>query len=106
MYANKQDLLVSGINIKTINSQSILGSGNITITGGSGSVMALDDLTNVDTTGVTNGQALIYNSGSNMWVPGTILTIASLTIASLLEFGFYNLTPLDNLSTIVSFTAS
>lgn len=30
----KQDKLVSGTNIKTINGQSILGSGNITISGG------------------------------------------------------------------------
>lgn len=34
---NKQDTLVSGTNIKTINGESILGSGNITISGGSGS---------------------------------------------------------------------
>ena len=33
---NKQDTLVSGTNIKTINGESILGSGNITINGGSG----------------------------------------------------------------------
>lgn len=33
---SKQDLLVSGTNIKTINHQSLLGSGNITIEGGSG----------------------------------------------------------------------
>ena len=32
----KQDLLVSGTNIKTINNESILGSGNITIQGGGG----------------------------------------------------------------------
>ena len=32
---NKQDTLVSGTNIKTINGESILGSGNITISGGS-----------------------------------------------------------------------
>lgn len=31
---NKQDILVSGTNIKTINNQSILGEGNIEITGG------------------------------------------------------------------------
>lgn len=31
---NKQDTLVSGTSIKTINNESILGSGNITITGG------------------------------------------------------------------------
>jgi hypothetical protein len=34
--ANKQDLLVSGTNIKTINNESILGSGNIDIQGGGG----------------------------------------------------------------------
>lgn len=32
--SGKQDLLVSGTNIKTINNQSLLGSGNITISGG------------------------------------------------------------------------
>jgi len=32
--ANKQDTLVSGTNIKTINGQSLLGSGDITISGG------------------------------------------------------------------------
>lgn len=34
--SGKQDTLVSGENIKTINGESILGSGNITIEGGSG----------------------------------------------------------------------
>ena len=32
----KQDTLVSGTNIKTINNNSILGSGNLTISGGGG----------------------------------------------------------------------
>ena len=35
---NKQDTLVSGTNIKTINNESILGSGNITISGGGSDV--------------------------------------------------------------------
>lgn len=35
--ADKQDALVSGSNIKTINGQSLLGAGNITISGGGGS---------------------------------------------------------------------
>lgn len=35
--STKQDILVSGTNIKTINNESILGSGNIVIQGGSGS---------------------------------------------------------------------
>ena len=34
--ATKQDTLISGVNIKTINEQSILGTGNITIQGGGG----------------------------------------------------------------------
>jgi hypothetical protein len=34
----KQDTLVSGTNIKTINSESLLGSGNIVISGGGGGV--------------------------------------------------------------------
>ena len=36
LHDTKQDNLVSGENIKTINNQSILGSGNITIQGGGG----------------------------------------------------------------------
>ncbi len=36
----KQDTLVSGTNIKTINNESILGSGNITISGGSAQVQS------------------------------------------------------------------
>ena len=38
----KQDKLESGVNIKTINNQSILGSGNISIEGG-GSTVVVDD---------------------------------------------------------------
>ena len=37
--ASKQDTLVSGTNLKTVNSTSLLGSGDITITGGSGDVV-------------------------------------------------------------------
>lgn len=37
----KQDTLVSGQNIKTINNQSIVGSGNITIESGSGNIVEL-----------------------------------------------------------------
>ena len=36
--SGKQDKLVSGTNIKTINGNSILGSGNLTISGGGGSI--------------------------------------------------------------------
>ena len=50
--ANKQDTLVSGTNIKTINNESILGEGNITIEGGGGKAIAAG--TNISvTTGET-----------------------------------------------------
>lgn len=41
--STKQDTLVSGTNIKTINNTSILGSGNIDIQGGGGGGMTEDD---------------------------------------------------------------
>jgi len=40
--ANKQATLVSGTNIKTINGESILGSGDIEIQGGGGGDVTLD----------------------------------------------------------------
>ena len=43
--ADKQDTLVSGTNIKTINGQSVLGVGNIEIQGGGGSGALSADLT-------------------------------------------------------------
>jgi hypothetical protein len=43
-FNNKQDALVSGTNIKTINGASILGSGNIVISGGTG-LTSLNSLT-------------------------------------------------------------
>lgn len=44
----KQDSLVSGTNIKTINNNSLLGSGNITIQGGSGGDGSLTKITLAD----------------------------------------------------------
>lgn len=38
LLSTKQDILISGINVKTINGQSILGEGNIEIQGGIGSI--------------------------------------------------------------------
>ena len=47
---DKQDKLVSGFNIKTINEISLLGEGNIAISGGSGGVeiIRIDDVTEHD----------------------------------------------------------
>ena len=50
---NKQDNLVSGTNIKTINNQSLLGQGNITIQGG-GTVTVDDSLSTTSTNPVQN----------------------------------------------------
>lgn len=44
--ANKQNTLVSGVNIKTINNETLLGEGNINITGGSGGTSDYEDLNN------------------------------------------------------------
>ena len=50
----KQDKLVSGTNIKTINNQSILGSGNISIEGGGSAVVVDNALSNTSENPVQN----------------------------------------------------
>ena len=55
---SKQDKLVSGENIKTINNQSILGSGNITIEGGSGSSITIDQTFDPDSENAQSGKAV------------------------------------------------
>lgn len=57
----KQATLVSGTNIKTINGTSILGSGNITIEGGSGTSITVDD-TLSDTSENPVQNKIIYNA--------------------------------------------
>ena len=64
----KQATLVSGTNIKTINSQSILGSGDLAIAVGAS---ALDDLTDVVITTATTDDVLLFN-GTN-WVNSPVL---------------------------------
>ena len=49
----KQDTLVSGQSIKTINGQSVLGSGNIAIEMGDTGASSLGELTDLDITGAT-----------------------------------------------------
>ena len=50
--SDKQDTLISGANIKTINGESILGPGNITITGGSGDAVEVIKVNGVEQTKV------------------------------------------------------
>lgn len=63
---------------------NIVASDNVTVTGNnasqtitiesaaSGGSSALDDLTDVDTTGVSDGQVLTYDNGTSTWVPTTV----------------------------------
>lgn len=63
--ATKQATLVSGTNIKTINNESILGSGNISISGGSATDVQVNG-TSITSSGVANLLTnSAYNSSSN-----------------------------------------
>lgn len=76
---NAQETLVSGTNIKTINNESILGSGNITIAGGGGSGEA-----NVIESISINGTAqTVISKNVDLAVPvsSTITAIVTLTEA-------------------------
>ena len=75
---DKQDTLLSGTNIKTINNQSILGSGNIDIQGGGSSYTAGDgiDITN-DVISVTSPTLTNTATGSNaLTISGTASIVA------------------------------
>jgi len=70
-FNGKQDLLVSGTNIKTINSISLLGSGNITISSG----------ITIGTTAITSGTStrILFENGSNVVSQSAKLTFDSST---------------------------
>lgn len=100
LFSAKQNVLVSGVGIKTVNSQSLLGSGDIAISATVSTLDAIGDvnlptqtaqdylyfdgsqwtskqhdidaLTNVTTTTPTNGQALVYNSATLEWENQTL----------------------------------
>lgn len=57
---SKQTALVSGTNIKTINNESLLGSGNINITSGGGSATDVQ----------VNGSSIVSNDVANLSVEG------------------------------------
>ena len=58
--SNKQDTLVSGTNIKTINGESLLGSGDITITSGG---ISDEDLQEIESKIPTKVSQLTNDSG-------------------------------------------
>lgn len=63
--STKQDTLVSGTNIKTINSQSILGEGNIEITGAT---------------------ATEYSAGTNIDIVNHVISVTGITIPDVSNF--------------------
>lgn len=63
--SEKQDKLISGTNIKTINNQSILGSGNITIN--DSRISQLTDKVSTDTTGYQFSSYFIINNMKLEW---------------------------------------
>lgn len=84
----RQETLVSGENIKTINGESILGSGNIEITGG-GTPTGLGDLAYKD-------------SASGSYTPAGTVSQPTITITPTTE----TVTPITNVGSSSSFTAS
>lgn len=86
--ATKQDTLVSGTNIKTINNQSLLGPGNISISSGEGGTSTWDEITGKPQNLVTNvtisgsGNAVTdasFASGTLTFTKGDISTSSGLT---------------------------
>lgn len=63
--SGKQDTLVSGTNIKTVNNQSILGSGNITIEGGTGET---------------------YTAGANISIEDNVISVTGITVPDVSNF--------------------
>ena len=84
--SGKQDTLVSGTNIKTINGASVLGAGNLTVTGSGaswGSITGtLSSQTDLDT--ALNGKQATLVSGTNIKTlnGGTLLGSGNISIPS------------------------
>ena len=70
--SGKQDTLVSGTTIKTINSQSLLGSGDIVIAGGSGGV----NITNLAATLSASNTIITSDTGTDATIPAVDSTNA------------------------------
>ena len=66
--STKQDKLVSGTNIKTINGTSLLGSGDITIEGGSGNVDLTDYYTKAEIDSMIGGASSTITEINNLVV--------------------------------------
>ena len=72
----KQASLVSGTNIKTVNGNTLLGSGDLVISGGGGG--ALNDLSDVAITTPTEGDVLYYDGAT--WINDASVASSLVTI--------------------------
>ena len=73
----KQDQLTAGTGIDITN--------NVISATGGGGASALDDLTDVDINSPTNGQALVYDAGNDVWVNGSAGGGGSSSLAELTD---------------------
>ena len=103
--SGKQDKLISGTNIKTINNESILGSGNIAIASQS-------ELTNIATTvgnqasAITALNTAVFKNGNNQFdvVNGRIDSISSVLDSALTDIENVETAVADKQDTLVSGT--
>ena len=93
--SSKQDVLVSGQNIKTINGNSLLGSGNLEIQGGGSSITVDDALSTTSTNPVQNKVITEkINTKQDSLVSGT--SIKTINSTSLLGSGNISIPKGDN----------
>lgn len=81
----KQDELISGVNIKTINSNSLLGSGDLVISGGGGGGIPKGTASGTDTYTTTITGVTAYNDGDSYLIRFTNgnTTVSTLNINSI-----------------------
>lgn len=93
---NKQDTLISGVNIKTINNESLLGSGNINIGGGSGSG-------NVSTNDTLTANNLILGDGTT-YIKKATVSISDIALTADLPVVTFNESTISGGTTIYGMT--
>lgn len=98
--SGKQDTLVSGTNIKTINNQSLLGSGNIEIQGGSGGgsytagnniditndVISVTGLATINGSAITEGGNIVIQGGGGSGGGETVIELTQAQYDALTEY--------------------
>lgn len=104
IFDGKQDLLVSATNIKTINGDSILGSGDLSVTAVGSANTELDNLTTTAiNASLVPGTAGIYNIGSGTY-PWLHTYTGSIFMGHVVKSSDYTITDTDGYS-VISCTA-